>query len=164
MPFGEIPGNPEGTPYEDRVAARQAGVHLPLRSGIAGRSAEGAESIVVSGGYEDDADYGALVIYTGAGGRGPDGTQIADQEFEGPNQALFKNWIEGLPVRVVRGAGGEPAFSPTSGYRYDGLFGVARAWRVPGRSGFLVCRYERTVPGHTVDPAYLSYHRVRFGG
>lgn len=54
----------------------------------------------------------------------------------------MKSEAEGLPVRVVRGANGEPAFSPTSGYRYDGLFRVEESWRERGRSGFFVCRYR----------------------
>jgi putative restriction endonuclease len=53
-----------------------------------------------------------------------------------------KRQAEGLPVRVVRGAGGEPAHSPAAGYRYDGLYRVEESWREPGRSGFLVCRYR----------------------
>ena len=54
----------------------------------------------------------------------------------------MKSEAEGLPVRVVRGANGEPAFSPTSGYRYDGLFRVEESWRERGRSGSFVCRYR----------------------
>jgi putative restriction endonuclease len=143
MPFGEIVGNPEGTTFADRAAVRAAGVHAPLQAGIAGSALTGAESLVVSGGYEDDEDYGDLIIYTGAGGRGGiGGPQIEDQIFEGPNLALVKSAVEGLPVRVVRGARGEPAFSPASGYRYDGLFSVTRYWREDGRAGHLVCRYE----------------------
>lgn len=78
-------------------------MHRPLQHGISGAGAEGADSIVVSGGYEDDEDYGDLIIYTGAGGRDPaTGAQIADQEFEVQNLALVKSEAEGLPVRVVR--------------------------------------------------------------
>ena len=33
--------------------------------GIGGTKAEGADSIVVNGGYEDDEDYGDEIIYTG---------------------------------------------------------------------------------------------------
>ncbi len=65
-------------------------MHLPLQHGIARRAAVGAESIVVSGGYEDDEDFRSLIIYTGAGGRGDDGTQIADQSFTAQNPALVK--------------------------------------------------------------------------
>jgi putative restriction endonuclease len=38
-------------------------------SGISGTRAEGADSIVVSGGYEDDEDFDDELIYTGAGRR-----------------------------------------------------------------------------------------------
>jgi putative restriction endonuclease len=120
-----------------------AGVHKPLQHGISGASAEGADSIVVIGGYEDDEDYGSLIVYTGAGGRDPDtGQQIADQEFTAQNLALVKSEAEGFPVRVVRGSGGEPAYSPSTGFRYDGLFRVEESWTEPGRSGFMVCRYR----------------------
>jgi hypothetical protein len=82
------------------------------------------------GGYEDDEDYGDLIVYTGAGGRDPDnGVQIKDQELTHWNLALAVSWIEGLPVRVLRGEHGDPAFSPVSGYRYDGLYAVTDSWR-----------------------------------
>ena len=117
--FGEIPGHPEGTTYPDRRAA--APVHAPNQHGISGSGREGADSIVVSGGYEDDRDYGDLIVYTGAGGRDPNtGAQIADQVLEAQNLGLALSYTNGLPVRVIRGAGGEVGFSPTSGYRYDG--------------------------------------------
>ena len=82
-------------------------------------------------------------MYTGAGGRDPtSGAQVADQEFKAQNLALVKSEAEGLPVRVTRGAGGEPAFSPAGGFRYDGVFRVEEAWRERGRLGFNVCRYR----------------------
>jgi putative restriction endonuclease len=76
--FGQISGQPIHTAYVDRRALADAGVHRPLQHGISGAAAEGADSIVVSGGYEDDEDYGDLIVYTGAGGRDPStGQQIA---------------------------------------------------------------------------------------
>ena len=79
-------------------------MHRPTQSGISGTRAEGADSIVVSGGYEDDEDYGDLIVYTGAGGRDPQtGQQIADQDFTAQNLALVTSEAEGLPVRVTRG-------------------------------------------------------------
>jgi putative restriction endonuclease len=141
--FGEIPGNPPGTVYANRTALAKANVHKPLQHGISGAAAEGADSIVANGGYEDDEDYGVLLVYTGFGGRDPaTGSQLADQEFAAQNLALVKSEAEGLPVRVVRGSGGEPTFSPPTGFRYDGLFRVEESWRERGRSGFLVCRYR----------------------
>jgi putative restriction endonuclease len=157
--FGEIAGNPIGTAYADRRAIAAAGVHRPLQHGISGVETEGADSIVVSGGYEDDEDDGDLIIYTGAGGRDPaTGQQIADQEFKGQNLALVRSEAEGLPVRVVRGARGEPALSPASGFRYDGLYRVEESWQEPGRSGFLVCRYRlvRIAEDGTPVPVDLS--------
>jgi putative restriction endonuclease len=43
---------------------------------------------------------------------------------------------------VIRGSGGEVSFSPSSGYRYDGLYAVTRYWHERGVSGFRVWRYE----------------------
>ena len=40
-------------------------------AGISGAERDGADSIVVSGGYEDDEDYGNVIVYTGAGGNDP---------------------------------------------------------------------------------------------
>jgi putative restriction endonuclease len=56
--FGEIPGQPEGTTYTDREEVHTSGVHRPLQAGISYSEREGADSIIVSGGYEDDEDYG----------------------------------------------------------------------------------------------------------
>jgi putative restriction endonuclease len=56
--------------------------------GISGTKAEGADSIVVSGGYKDDEDYGAEIIYTGAGGNDlGTGRQIDDQTIGQPGNA-----------------------------------------------------------------------------
>jgi putative restriction endonuclease len=51
---------------------------------------------------------------------------------------------EGLPVRLIRGAGGNPTFSPERGFRYDGLYRVDRYWSEAGRSGFTIWRYRLT--------------------
>jgi putative restriction endonuclease len=151
--FGEIAGNSVGTSYSDRRGLAAAQIHKPLQHGISGAGAEGADSIVVSGGYEDDEDYGTLIVYTGAGGRDPTtGKQIADQEFTAQNLALVKSEAEGFEVRVVRGSGGEPAFSPASGFRYDGLFRVEESWRERGKSGFFVCRYRLVQLTHDGTP------------
>src|SRR5438309_933297 len=128
--FGPIPGVPEGTVFATRREAAGAAIHRPLQAGISGGGSEGADSIVVSGGYADDEDYGDLIIYTGHGGRDPEtGQQIADQTLTVGNLALAVSADRGLPVRVLRGAGGDPAYSPESGYRYDGLFYVEDYWK-----------------------------------
>lgn len=131
--FGHIPGIAVGMTFASRRALANAGVHRPLQHGISGAGDEGADSIVVSGGYEDDKDFGDLIVYTGAGGRDPGtGQQTADQAFTAQNLALVKSEAEGLPVRVARGSADDPAHSPVTGFRYDGLYRVEESWREPG--------------------------------
>jgi putative restriction endonuclease len=151
MAIGALPGVQIGQAFQSRRQLYDADVHKTLQAGIVGSGPRGAESIVLSGGYADDEDDGEIVIYTGHGGRDPaSGRQVADQTFTNQNQALVTSSLEGLPVRVVRGSGHRSPFSPTSGYRYDGLFRIESYWQEPGRDGFLVCRY-RLVADRTGD-------------
>jgi putative restriction endonuclease len=62
--FGHISGNPPGTTYINREALSRARVHGPNQAGIWGGE-DGAESIVVSGGYVDDQDYSATTNASG---------------------------------------------------------------------------------------------------
>jgi predicted restriction endonuclease len=142
--FGELPGVPVGSAWATRAEVAQAGVHRPTQSGISGTRADGSDSIVVSGGYEDDSDAGDEILYTGAGGNDPvTGKQIADQTLDQPgNAGLVTSQNRGLPVRVIRGAKGDPAYSPASGYRYDGLYRVADHWSKVGKSGFRVWQFR----------------------
>ncbi|MEO0542906.1 MAG: YDG/SRA domain-containing protein [Pseudomonadota bacterium] len=143
MSIGEVADVQFGTQFKDRRELYGAGVHRALQAGIVGREAVGAESIVLSGGYVDDADYGSTIVYTGDGGRDPNsGRQIAHQEFTGKNKSLAISCLQGLPVRVIRGSGHKSDYSPASGYRYDGLFTVESYWREEGKHGHLICRYR----------------------
>ena len=54
-----------GESWEGRLECRQWGVHYPPVAGIAGQSKCGAQSVVLSGGYEDDEDHGEWFLYTG---------------------------------------------------------------------------------------------------
>jgi putative restriction endonuclease len=88
--FGKIPGVREGAQFDSREEVAAARVHVPRRAGISGSQNEGADSIVISGGYEDDQDFGNEVIYTGHGGKEPGGPrQIADQTLTWGNLALI---------------------------------------------------------------------------
>lgn len=141
--FGEIPGIPEGSEFENRYYLSKYGVHKPLKAGISGSQNEGADSIILSGGYEDDEDHGDVIIYTGQGGRSEvTGAQVADQQLTRQNLALVLNHERELPVRVIRGSTHQSAFSPTVGYRYDGLYRVESYWQEKGASGFLVWRFR----------------------
>jgi putative restriction endonuclease len=163
--FGHVPGYPEGSLFEDRAELHATGVHRHLQAGIAGSQKEGAESIVLSGGYEDDRDFGDTIIYTGYGGRDPEtGRQTHDQPFTRWNRALAYSSQNGLPVRVIRGSNHDSRYSPATGYSYDGLYAVEKFWHDTGKSGFRIWRFrltkipEKTVPGQRIaeEPAGYS--------
>jgi putative restriction endonuclease len=135
-----------GMVFPNRKALREAGIHRPLQAGICGTGDTGAESIVLNGGYEDDVDTRAEIIYTGHGGNDPaSGQQVADQTLTGTNLSLVRSCEWGLPVRVVRGWREPSGLGPKAGYRYDGLYRVAEYWEARGRSGHKIWRF-RLVP------------------
>ncbi|KMZ66058.1 E3 ubiquitin-protein ligase ORTHRUS 1 [Zostera marina] len=137
-----------GESYEDRMECRQWGVHFPHVAGIAGQSNYGAQSVALSGGYQDDEDHGEWFLYTGSGGRDLTGNkrtnkdQAFDQVFEKLNSALKVSCLNGYPVRVVRSHKEKrSSYAPESGVRYDGVYRIEKCWRKVGVQGFKVCRY-----------------------
>jgi putative restriction endonuclease len=156
MALGRI-GTP-GTMFRNRIELLDAGVHRQREGGIGGSGVPGAgaESVVLSDGYEDDVDNGDTILYTGHGGRDRrTGRQISDQEFTRLNKSLAENVKSGQPVRVIRKVPG--------GFRYDGLYSVDDAYDVLGVSGYRICRFELTriaddsaVPSPTPAPVRPS--------
>ncbi len=141
--FGQIDGILEGDTFENRIELSIAKVHRPIQAGISGSGKEGANSIVISGGYEDDEDFGDIIIYTGQGGRSNTSKiQVADQTLTRGNKGLAISCEKQLPVRVIRGANEYSAFAPENGYRYDGLYFVTDYWHEKGKSGFIVWRFR----------------------
>jgi putative restriction endonuclease len=135
--FGEIEGIDVGTEFASRVELAASGIHKPTQAGISGSSTKGADSIVVSGGYEDDEDYGDYLIYGGQAGFDPNTKlQNEDAELSRGNLALVVSYNKGLPVRVTRGLG-----SRKHTYRYDGLYLVERWWADRGKAGFKIYRF-----------------------
>lgn len=130
--------------FIDRRELHEAFVHRPLQAGISGTAADGADSIVVSGGYVDDEDHGSYLIYTGHGGNDPNTRrQIADQTTNAPgNAGLITSMIRGLPVRVIRGRHPGSPFAPPHGYIYSGLYNVTSWWTKKGRDGFQVVMFR----------------------
>ncbi|KAL8546337.1 hypothetical protein ACS0TY_006160 [Phlomoides rotata] len=53
-----------GETWEDRMECRQWGAHFTHVSGIHGQSDYGAQSVALSGGYENDEDHGDWFLYT----------------------------------------------------------------------------------------------------
>lgn len=151
--FGHPPGVQVGDTFESRASLKAAGVHRQTRAGIAGSEREGAESIVVSGGYVDDEDYGDFIIYTGHGGRDETtGRQMKDQELRRGNLALARSWSDGLPVRVARGPNRDSPWAPETGYRYDGLYYVEKYWPAKGLDLFRVYLYRLIAEGPPPPP------------
>jgi putative restriction endonuclease len=141
-------GTPRGVAvdqvFDDRRALHDAHMHRPLQAGISGTASEGADSIVLSGGYSDDEDYGDSITYTGHGGRDQSsGRQTAHQSPDASgNAGLITSRIQGLPVRVIRGSKWKSPFSPTHGYQFAGLYQVAHYWQEKGLDGFVVMRFQ----------------------
>ncbi|MFF3006112.1 YDG/SRA domain-containing protein [Kitasatospora sp. NPDC057940] len=137
--IGPVPGVRLGQEFDNRRTLSHAGVHRPLQAGICGLGELGAESIVVSGGYEDDEDLGDVILYTGEGGRSPrTGQPARNQQLTRGNAALATSAATGAPVRVVRGV----TTGTRSFYRYDGLFRVEDLWSETSSGGFLVWRFR----------------------
>ncbi|MCL7043814.1 hypothetical protein MKW94_009921 [Papaver nudicaule] len=126
-----------GESWEDRMECRRWGAHLPHVAAVAGQSGHGAQSVALSGGYEDDEDHGEWFLYTGSGGR-----ESFDQKFIKMNEALRLSCRKGYPVRVVRSHKEKrSSYAPETGVRYDGAYRIEKCWRKTGIQGFKVCRY-----------------------
>ena len=139
--FGELEDIKIGQIFKDRDELSKARVHGPTMAGIWGRESEGACSIVLSGGYEDDIDDLNYIRYTGQGGQDkPGGKQVSDQEYIRGNKALVISSKYNLPVRVIRGF--QIPNGPDTGYRYDGLYYVNKFERIKGQSGYYICRFH----------------------
>lgn len=145
--FGEIEGVSEGDIFNSRAELTATGVHRNIQAGIDGNGREGCASIVLSGGYSDDRDYGDLIIYTGHGGQGPNGVkQVKDQSPDSfGNKGLQISEVHGLPVRVTRGANHKSDYSPGKGYKYGGLYQVTESsWKKEeGRFGVCIFKLEK---------------------
>uniref|UniRef100_A0A1B6CG73 RING-type E3 ubiquitin transferase n=1 Tax=Clastoptera arizonana TaxID=38151 RepID=A0A1B6CG73_9HEMI len=161
--FGPIPGIEVGTQWKYRQQVNESGVHRSQVAGIHGREKQGAFSIVLSGGYEDDIDNGDEFFYTGSGGRDLSGnkrtaTQSCDQKLTRMNKALAlncnapfndtngaeaKDWKKGKPVRVVRNYKllKHSKYAPQEGNRYDGIYKLVKYYPQRGKAGFLIWRY-----------------------
>ncbi len=164
--FGHIPGYPEGTLFESRIDLSLAGIHRPRQAGISGSATEGADSIVLSGGYEDDEDFGDVIVYTGHGGRDPEtGQQVSDQLLTRGNASLAHSRMHGLPVRVIRGASHPSPYSPPFGYRYDGLYRVEDHWREQGRSRHIIWRFRLGKIAEQQTPQQgIAEHPAQYNG
>uniref|UniRef100_A0A8C6SFK1 RING-type E3 ubiquitin transferase n=1 Tax=Neogobius melanostomus TaxID=47308 RepID=A0A8C6SFK1_9GOBI len=156
--YGPVPGVPVGTTWKFRVQVSEAGVHRPHVGGIHGRSHDGAYSLVLAGGFEDEVDRGDEFTYTGSGGRDLSGNKRigdlnvfvfralasnCDAPLDDKVGAESRNWRAGKPVRVIRSSKGRriSQYAPEEGNRYDGIYKVVKYWPEVGKCGYLVWRY-----------------------
>ncbi|GAB3546747.1 YDG/SRA domain-containing protein [Spirosoma fluminis] len=129
--------------FENRIELSRSGLHRPRRAGISGTAADGAESVVLSGVYEDDLDLGEVIWYAGHGERDTKtGHQVADQTLDRYNLALVRSYERKRPLRLIRGAGLHNEFAPETGYRYEGLYCIERVGRVKGKSGYWIWMFK----------------------
>jgi putative restriction endonuclease len=141
--FGPIENVAIGSIYKTREELRNAGIHMPLQGGISGSASEGAESIVLSGGYPDDEFNDDSILYTGSGKRDEHtGLLTEDQKLIGGNRALAKSCDDGLPVRVVQALGVRRKQLPTQGYRYEGIYYIENYSRVTGVDGYKIWQFH----------------------
>lgn len=161
--YGPIPGVDVGTEWATRMECSRDGVHRPTVAGIHG-GPDGAYSIALSGGYEDDLDLGDCFTYTGEGGRDLKGTkakpknlrtapQSKDQTLTRGNLALSRSVETKNPVRVIRGYKLSSQFAPEDGYRYDGIYTVEKFWFTTGLSGYGVFKFAlKRCPDQAASP------------
>lgn len=140
--FGHVGTYRPGDLFAHRVEMSVLGLHRPRRAGVSGSQAEGADSIVLAGSYEDDVFGEEEIIYSGSGGRDLEtGRQVTDQEMTGGNLALRRSQETGLPVRVFQRLDEENGRA----FRYEGLYRVVDHRFAEGKSGFKVLLF-RLVP------------------
>ncbi|KAJ4481222.1 PUA-like domain-containing protein [Lentinula aciculospora] len=153
-----IEGLAVGTIFSSRQELSNKNVHRPTYAGISGTKELGAESVVLSGQYEDDGDQGNVIIYTGTGGQknsfNGTGPQVKDQSFDHRmNQQLYKSYQNKRPIRVIRGSNLDSQYAPAEGYRYDGMYRVTDAYMDEGYRGYAICKFKlERLPGQPPIP------------
>ncbi|MFI6145872.1 YDG/SRA domain-containing protein [Streptomyces sp. NPDC051109] len=133
---GHIDGIELGSVLPRRRDVFDARLHSDLQRGISKlKDDDGklvSDAIVLNGGYLDDHDAWHEIRYTGAS---PDADKDpltkrlkASQSWDySDNAALKRSYDRGHPVRILRGFKGDGRYSPSEGYRYDGLYRITEA-------------------------------------
>ncbi|XP_022766568.1 histone-lysine N-methyltransferase, H3 lysine-9 specific SUVH1-like [Durio zibethinus] len=147
--IGVVPGVEVGDIFFFRMEMCLIGLHAPIMAGIDYMGLKVSQdeepvavSIVSSGGYEDNSEYGDVLIYSGQGGNVyKRGMEITDQKLERGNLALEKSLHRGNEVRVIRGVK-DVATLTGKIYVYDGLYKIQESWVEKGKSGCNVFKYK----------------------
>lgn len=133
--------------FQNRKDLCDAGIHNHRVKGIGkAKDGSGNMSIVLSGGYVDDKDFGNEIVYTGEGGRDEKtGRQIKNQTMTGGNKNLVSSFETGEPVYVTRGSKHKGPYSPNTGYEFAGIFYITDHWIEKGEDGFDIIRFKLTI-------------------
>ncbi|MEU6889466.1 YDG/SRA domain-containing protein [Streptomyces viridosporus] len=130
--IGHVEGVPVGAVFHRRIDVQRAKLHQTNQRGISWLvdqdGSKVGDAIVLHGGYEDDEDHWEWIRYTGASeGKDKDSTGrlLHSQSWTyTDNAALRLSYERGYPIRVIRGYEGDPRYSPSDSYRYDGLYEI----------------------------------------
>ncbi|KAB1225018.1 Histone-lysine N-methyltransferase, H3 lysine-9 specific SUVH3 [Morella rubra] len=146
--IGAVPGVEIGDIFFFRIELCVVGLHAQSMGGIDYMIIKDnldeeplAMSIVSSGGYDDDAEDGDVLIYSGQGGNfGKKDKQASDQKLERGNLALERSVRRANDIRVIRGI--KDAVNPSSKvYIYDGLYRIQESWS-ENKSGCNIFKYK----------------------
>ncbi len=140
--FGESLGFEDGAKFKTREELQNAGLHRNLISSISWENLDGANAVIVPSGFGDDIDDGDLILYTGEGGRARGAPkQTYGQNLDQGNRALVASCDQMIPIRVIRESNGHPRFSPSEGFRYDGMYLVEEYFAEKSADGFRIFRF-----------------------
>uniref|UniRef100_A0AAQ4RXE9 E3 ubiquitin-protein ligase UHRF n=1 Tax=Gasterosteus aculeatus aculeatus TaxID=481459 RepID=A0AAQ4RXE9_GASAC len=137
--YGPIPGVPVGSMWKFRVQVSESGVHRPHVAGIHGRSNDGAYSLVLAGGYEDDV-FESVILFNFRMMVMNSLTLALGDEICLETRGLLSN-RPSTPHVMMNNA---VAFGHHVLLRFAlscGLLQVVKYWPAKGKSGFLVWRY-----------------------
>ncbi|PNS21600.1 E3 ubiquitin-protein ligase ORTHRUS 1 [Sphaceloma murrayae] len=124
---GDVFGNNDlvnGQWWPFQICLVRDGCHNSAQGGIAGRTGEGAWSVLMGqgavegGGHYPDVDNGDEVLYCGTDGKGETG---GISEY---TQRVLESFHEGREIRLIRSSKARSAYAPEQGYRYDGLYKI----------------------------------------
>lgn len=154
--IGHMESVPVGTVFHRRLDVQRAQLHQTNQRGISWLfDTDGSrvgDAIVLHGGYVDDEDNWDQIQYTGASeGKDKDssGRLLRSQSWSyTDNAALLLSYERRYPIRVIRGYEGDPRYSPTDSYRYDGLYEITDVrtatsrYPAPDGSPIHICQFE----------------------
>ncbi|GHB21986.1 hypothetical protein GCM10010377_09710 [Streptomyces viridiviolaceus] len=154
--IGHVEGVPVGMVFHRRLDVQRAQLHQTNQRGISWlRDEDGSkvgDAIVLHGGYVDDEDDWEQIRYTGASeGKDKDSTGrlLRSQSWSyTDNAALRLSYERGYPIRVIRGYEGDPRYSPSDSYRYDGLYEITDVrtttskYPAPDGSPIDICQFD----------------------